>query len=127
MPHSFRMCGTGYVWRPHTPFNFPVELSLLILCDYHTVLWFFLELQTSLFTFMSYIKCCVDCHTFLPLFLSVTLPIFFANVMQIFCVSPLYLCECHLCISSFFVWISHKYSCVSLLLSVNPTLFPFGS
>ena len=92
----FSMC-----WLPHISFNFPVELSLLILCDCDTTffLFFFQTLQTSLFLFSSYI----------------TLVLWTATSFCLFFWAELSLS------GTVFVWMSHKYLVCLHYLWVNTT------
>ena len=74
---------------------------------WHNVLSFFFSDTTKLFVSFQFIHypCFVDCHIFLPLFLSGTVPewnCLCVNVTQISCVSPLSLGEYHTCVSIFF-------------------------
>ena len=74
---------------------------------WHNVLSFFFSDTTNLFVSFQFIHypCFVDCHIFLPLFLSGTVPewnCLCVNVTQISCVSPLSLGEYHTCVSIFF-------------------------
>ena len=93
----FSMC-----WLPHISFNFPVELSLLILCDCDTTFFLF-------FFFRHYKPLCFfSVHT-LPLFCG--LPHLFASFSERNCPwVEMSLCECHtniLCVSIIFGWIPH--------------------
>ena len=99
----FSMC-----WLPHISFNFPVELSLLILCDCDTTffLFFFQTLQTSLFLFSSYI----------------TLVLWTATSFCLFFWAELSLS------GTVFVWMSHKYLVCLHYLWVNTNCPPsFGN
>ena len=88
---------------PHMSFNFPGELSHLVLCC-HTMLFhfffFWIYAPPSILLFHTLPLCCVDCHPFL-----------------LFSEWNFSSCECHaviLCVSIIFVWMSDKYPCVSI-------------
>ena len=114
MAYSFFICGL-----PHISFNFPVGTVHLILCDCHTMLFHFFFLcwsyQSPCFLlFHSSPWCCADCHT----------SCFF------FGVEPYHfsLYECHtniLCVSISFMWMSHKYPCVSITSRWTHTFVSF--
>ena len=120
----FSMC-----WLPHISFNFPVELSLLILCDCDTTFFLFFFRHYKPLCFFSVHTLPLFCglpHLFAS-FLSGTVPewnCLCVNVTQISCVSPLSLGEYHTCVSIFFfVQMLQKYLCIS----ITSTLFSFGS
>ena len=113
-----------HVWTATHILQFPVELSHLILCNCHTMLFHFF----CFFLFHIHYPCCEDCHTFLPLsecncpsFLSV-------NVTQISWMSLISLSECHTCVSPLSSCECHVYTLVPpLLVSGHSTLFYFES
>ena len=120
----FSMC-----WLPHISFNFPVELSLLILCDCDTTffLFFFQTLHTSLFLFSSYITLVLWIATSFCLFFWAELSL--SGTVFVWMSHKYLVCLHYLWVNTtraspfFFVQMLQKYLCIS----ITSTLFPFGS
>ena len=114
---------------PHMSFNFPVELSHLILCDCHNAFSLTINFLIVPFSFIHY-PYFVWSATPFCLFSEWNCPtLLCVNITQIPCLySPLSLCDCHTCPSPFSLCECHTNILVfPILLSGHSTLFPFRS